>query len=154
MFLKARSRIIFPALFLLAVIAGYYLSRTADQPESKPHEPPEITEHSSQASLPENKPLTRSARRTPLGSEKSILPPFAKPNELIARFKDDEAYRKFLASLKSRGLRLLGKSDHFRAVRFGFGPGFNPDDIEVLRRATTTLLPCQNHRQLKPRLER
>jgi len=128
MFLKARSRIIFPALFLMAVVAGYFLSRTADQPKNKPLET--TATRLSPSSLPENKPLTRSHRETHRGSEKQISPPFAKPNELIARFKDDAAYRKFLASLESRGLQLLGKSDRFRAVRFGFGAEFNPDDID------------------------
>ena len=41
-------------------------------------------------------------------------------NELILRFKNEEAYRKFLASGAGNGVRILGSTDGLLAVRLGF----------------------------------
>jgi hypothetical protein len=40
--------------------------------------------------------------------------------EAVLTFNSDEAYRRFIASLGDRNLRLLGSSDQLRSVRLGF----------------------------------
>jgi len=45
------------------------------------------------------------------------LPSFALANERILIFENEDAYRRFLASLNKRNLSLLGHSDTLRAVR-------------------------------------
>ena len=60
---------------------------------------------------------------------KTALPLHAIPNERIAHFENQEDYNAFIAELAKRGLTLLGKSDRLRAVRFGFTPQSNLDDV-------------------------
>jgi hypothetical protein len=127
---KPRPQLIFPALFLIAVVAGYFLTRTTDQPKEKNWDSPKPAIQARQSTLPDSLPMKRAARRARDTPNKGATPPFAIPNERIARFKDDASYRKFLAGLNDRGLKLLGKSDRLRAVRFGFGDGFDPSDLD------------------------
>ena len=127
----SRSPLIFPLLFLLAVVAGYYLTRTAapnDDQHQKRNEASTPTRH---PSLPENKPLTRTSQRSGKNTPEQAAPPFSLDNERIARFKNDADYQKFLAVLKGRGLKLLGKSDRLRAVRFSFGNEADLEDIDA-----------------------
>lgn len=44
----------------------------------------------------------------------------ALPGEAILRFKNADAYRKFLASAKDRGIKILGRLDPLNAVRVSF----------------------------------
>lgn len=126
----SRPALIIPILLLLAVVAGYQLTKQAlprDQQPPEQKNPPPLTRVSP---LPENKPLIRSARRSGKGNFNPKTPPFALANERIARFNNEEDYRKFLASLKDRGLKLLGQSDRLRAVRFGFGSDFDLSELD------------------------
>ncbi len=126
---KSRLQLIFPALFLIAVMAGYFLTRTADPAKEVPRASPKPASQARQSTLPANPALTRTARRANADPDRDA-PPFAIANERIARFNDDASYRKFLAGLSGRGLRLLGKSDRLRAVRFGWGDDFDPSDLD------------------------
>jgi hypothetical protein len=126
----SRPVFIFPLLFLLAVIAGYYIIGTTSSVKNKVTTEKETSSHPRTTQLPENKPLSRSTRRQERTEADQTTPPFALENERIARFKNEADYQKFLASLKGRGLNLLGKSDRLMAVRFGFGDGFDPNDID------------------------
>ncbi len=92
--------------------------------------PEESHTPTAQAPMSANKSLTRAGARKVGGGIAEELPPFALQNERIAVFKTDEDYRKFLASLGDRNLKLLGKSDQLRAVRFGIGPGGDLDGID------------------------
>jgi len=121
---------LFFIVFLLALGAGFYLSRTPDPPSISHQGATNADTHPRQAPLPANKPIRRPAHRSTQDKTDIPTPPFALENERVARFKDDAAYRKFLASLKRRGLTLLGKSDRLRAVRFGFGADSFLDDID------------------------
>tara|TARA_B110000908_G_scaffold67677_1_gene81750 strand:- start:3075 stop:4691 length:1617 start_codon:yes stop_codon:yes gene_type:complete len=127
-----RPAFIFPLLFLLAVIAGYYIIGTKPSDKKKVTTEKETSSHPRTTQLPENKSLSRTTRRQERTVADQTTPPFALENERIARFKSEADYQKFLASLKRRGLNLLGKSDRLMAVRFGFGfgDGFDPNDID------------------------
>ncbi len=126
---RSLPQLVFPALFLIAVMAGYFLTRTADPPDEVPRVSPRPASQARPSTLPANPALTRRARRDSPDPNHGA-PPFAIANERIARFNDDASYRKFLAGLSGRGLRLLGKSDRLRAVRFGWGDGFDPSDLD------------------------
>ena len=117
-------------LFIVAMLAGYFISKTADVEEvadlqeteaPTPKKPPQT--------LPPNKPLRRGEIKTSDAEKVNIIPAGAIPNERIARFDNDADYQAFLASLVTRGLTLRGSSDALRAVRFGFDTRSNLDDI-------------------------
>lgn len=57
--------------------------------------------------------------------------------EAVLTFSSEEAYRRFIASLRGRNLRLLGSSDQLRAVRLGF------DRYEDFANALATLDPSE-----------
>ena len=57
--------------------------------------------------------------------------------EAVLSFTSEEAYRRFIASLRGRNLRLLGSSDQLRAVRLGF------DRYEDFANALATLDPSE-----------
>lgn len=57
--------------------------------------------------------------------------------EAVLTFSSEEAYRRFIASLRERDLRLLGSSDQLRAVRLGF------DRYEDFANALATLDPSE-----------
>lgn len=126
-----RPLLFIPVLILLAGVAGYYLTQQATMPaEDDGSESQDSSLQYRPTPLPENKPVNRSARRHGKRATEDDAPPFAIKNERIARFKNDDDYQKFLASLKDRGLHLLGKSDRLRAVRFGYGVASDFSDID------------------------
>ncbi|BDS06206.1 hypothetical protein NT6N_12460 [Oceaniferula spumae] len=128
------SKVIFSSVFLgivlLAGVTGFFLTQADDTDGHTSKKAPQAEKSSTLPSLPANKPMQRSNRRDANTSGVDDVPPFALANERIIRFKDDDDYRKFLASLNARGLRLLGKSDRLRAVRVGFSSLTSLDDIE------------------------
>ena len=114
----------------VAGLIGYLITEPNSEKQPEAAETTTVTTQKPRTSLPENKPLNRSQRRSGDTSNEDETPPFALENERIVRFKDDEAYRRFLASLQDRGLTLLAKSDRLRATRVRFGSGSNLEDID------------------------
>ncbi|MBT8038384.1 MAG: S8 family serine peptidase [Verrucomicrobiae bacterium] len=126
-----RLQLILSALFVMAVLVGYWLTRTLEPPEEQTSQrSAQPAAQNRPSTLAPNKPLTRPARGTHHVAPQDAIPRFAIANERIIRFKDESAYHKFLASLKDRGLRLLGKSDRLQAVRFGWSNPFSLGDID------------------------
>lgn len=117
-------------LVFLAGVAGYYLTKSATITDDKPVKKETVADTTPRESLPANKSMERSKKRTLHPEADRDLPPYAIKNERIVMFKDDDAYQKFLASLKARGLKLLGKSDRMRAVRVGFSSNSALDGID------------------------
>lgn len=110
-------------LLLLAFAVGFIGYRTTKSDEAETVKEPtqrKLKNTGSRPSLPENKPLQRTQKHLNLTAFQDDTPPHALKNERIVRFKDNEAYQKFLASLEARGLTLLGRSDRLRAARVGF----------------------------------
>jgi len=127
---KTLSLPLFLLLVILAGVAGYVLTKSADVADDTPVEKKTVTDTTPRESLPANKSMERTKKRSTKFDTDDDLPPFAIKNERIVTFKDDADYQKFLASLKARGLKLLGKSDRMRAVRVGFSSRSSLDDID------------------------
>lgn len=66
--------------------------------------------------------VAKNSGQSPLSARKSAAGDsfLARPKERLVQFKTEEDYRRFLASLGSSNLRLLGSLDSLRAVRVGF----------------------------------
>ena len=128
--MRSGSTILALLTLLLAVLTGIWIQRDSGGNEHAEKKPLPEKKPMVLNQLSENKSLTRKQRHNPGRDDAEELPPFAKENERIATFDDDEAYRKFLADMERHGLKLLGKSDRMRAVRFGFGHGFDPSELE------------------------
>jgi len=127
--LHPRSTQILILLVPVAMLSGYLITRSAKPATAPQKQAPSNAEANLTFHLPENKPLHRK-RVILLGSYRDTdLPQGAINNERILRFQNDADYQKFLASLKARGLKLLGQSDRLRAVRVGLGIGSDLDDI-------------------------
>jgi len=125
-----RSSIILALLMLLAAVVGYHLVRLTTFPTKASKFDQEKPSSPIAGRLAENKPLRRAAPYAREHSLRQAAPPFALANERIARFQNEDDYRKFLASLEERDFSLLGKSDRLLAVRFGYADGFDPDELE------------------------
>ena len=80
--------------------------------------------------MAENKSFRPPARKSTSASGLDNAPPNSLANERIIRFNNESDYLKFLASLKARGLKLLGHSDRLRAVRIGLDLNSDLDGIE------------------------
>ncbi|MBT8044557.1 MAG: S8 family serine peptidase [Verrucomicrobiae bacterium] len=130
MFKFSKLSTIYPLLLLVAVIAGYYLSKSASPVEHEPAAEEQVIKPTWGSYSEDNKPLSRSPQRMAQRIQDPPLPPFAISGERVARFNNREDYLRFLASLKGRGFNLLGKSDRLLSVRFGHGDDFNPDDLK------------------------
>lgn len=130
MFSFSRSTTLFTLLFLVALVAGYWLAHTASLPEKSTRASDEAHTPARAVTSPQNKPLHRSANHSTTRHHDDELPAFTLANERIILFKTDADYQKFLASLDARGLKRLGQSDRLRAVRVGLGAHSNLDDIE------------------------
>lgn len=122
--------ILLSVLLLVAGIVGYFTTRLDDKKTVKSPEKVSSTNSVTKLSLPENKPLQRSQRRSIDTAFIDETPPHALKNERIVVFEDEEAYKRFLASLKERGLTLIGRSDRLRAARVGFNSLTGLDDID------------------------
>lgn len=121
---------------LFAAITAYWTLRDSPEPEAptteaEPTDPTPVIRDT----LDKNRALSRGRSSTREAATGDELPPFAKDGERIATFDSDEAYQKFLASLKNRGLRLLSKSDRMRAIRFGFSYGYDLSELDDLNLA-------------------
>ena len=128
--MSSRTAIFALLTLLLAGVAGYLVNRDQEEPTPKNGSKSSDKALAIRDTLSPNKPLIRSGTRNKLAPAEEELPPFARANERIAVFKTDEAYQKFLSSLDQRKLRLLGKSDRLRAVRFGYSVGSYLEDID------------------------
>ena len=115
---------------LLAGAIGFWMAQK-DQTEPTRHQTTSANKKPTPSTLPHNKPLTRSHRAKNQYDPKLLesIPPFALENERIATFQTDKEYQKFLTSLSGKNLKLLGKSDRLRAVRFGFNLITDLDDL-------------------------
>ncbi|MBK1831546.1 S8 family serine peptidase [Verrucomicrobiaceae bacterium R5-34] len=120
---KTRTSVLLLGIFILAGVATYLLTRSPEVTDNQPTKEIVSSRPPTSNELPANKPMGRSQNKTATAPNQDALPPFALKNERVLVFKDEEAYRKFLASLKARGLTMLGKSDRLLAVRIGLGRG-------------------------------
>lgn len=116
-----KTPLIFALTLVIACGLGYWLSQKNDLATAEKPASVKTQKKYSPDFQPENRSLKRNARLKKSTQAAQQEPPFALNNERIIRFKDDAAYRKFLASLDQRGLRLLGQSDRLRSVRVGLG---------------------------------
>jgi len=120
---------------LLAGLVGYFTTKDNVETREIDNKEAAIEDTTPREYLPPNKSMHRTQRRDPDVSMVDDTPPFALKNERILRFKDDASYRKFLASLKDRGLALLARSDQLRAARVRFG---SPSSLEGIDGAETS----------------
>lgn len=126
------SWIIPTAVVILAAFLGYWLAadvigtghrdRTGREGVPRPPRPTFGVDLPN----PDRKAQPRHPSKRPPSLEEIFL---GTPRERIVRFKDDESYRRFLASLDGKNLRLLGKIDGLRAARIGFE---DLDDLDGL----------------------
>ncbi len=114
------------AVVLLAGLAGALVSwdatsraRQARDTETAPPRPARQVDTPN----PPRKGESRHPGKSPVDLKELLL---GVPNERLVRFKSDQAYRDFLARLKDRDLRLLGKLDNLRTARIGY------DDLSEL----------------------
>jgi len=128
--IRPRSTQILILLIPVAMLSGYWITRSAKPATTQKKQVPNNATTALTFHLPENKPLHRKRVTHPGNPQDTDLPPGAISNERILRFKNEADYQKFLASLKARGLKLLGQSDRLRAVRVGLGMGSDLDDID------------------------
>ena len=127
---KTQRTITLTASLLVMGGVGYYVSRPQDTSTvSQPIEGKNITQDR-HTTLPANKPLHRAPAKRSSYHKEEHLPDTALQNERILTFKNDADYQKFLASLKARGLLLLGRSDKLLAVRVGTNRDSNLNDID------------------------
>jgi len=64
-----------------------------------------------------------------------IEPDNAIPGERILKFRNDQDYLDFLASLEKRGLKLLKRNDRFRTALVGYRSGLSFDGLDDLEYA-------------------
>jgi hypothetical protein len=76
-----------------------------------------------------NMAAKRAERHPSKGRDSFIDALFGIPNERLVRFDSEDAYRRFLAGLDGRGLRLLGQIDALRAVRVGYDDLSDLEDL-------------------------
>lgn len=125
-----RAAAVYTLLILLAAGVGYYaahkiaIAKSLNQPGQQ---------STSNLTLPPSAKNRLPARLAhpgikPLNSEAD--PAFAIKNEKMAQFQNEDGYRKFLASMASRGLGLLDQSDRMLAVRFSHGEDFDPGELD------------------------
>ena len=109
------------AFFLvLAVLAGWLIvadvdSKTAQEKEPSPSRKPLLVNQNTEASN-----TGRTPRRSSSFSDKKDEPFFARPNERLVQFNNEEDYQKFLNALSSSDLRLIRSLDSLRAAWIGF----------------------------------
>lgn len=116
-------------LFAITIGAGYLIMKSADTTDTSITTPETIAPQVI-SSPAKNKPLNRTLPAKRQVTSVNQLPAGAIPNERIIRFDNDDDYQKFLASLKDRGLKLLGSSDFLRAARIGLTSGSNLEGLE------------------------
>lgn len=123
--------IVLASTCLVAVGLGYYLSRSNDTtPAPLTNKATQAQSPYSATDLPENRPMRQRMQSGDSVYPSDETPPHALKNERILMFSDEESYRKFLASLEGRGLKLLGQFDPLRSVRVALGAHANLDDID------------------------
>ena len=118
------------AALIVAVGVGYYLSLPdgdLDAPKAQSPKQTPLSQHDAPAKNKQGRPP---ARKKISASGFEEAPPFALANERVLRFKNDSDYQKFLASLKARGLKLLGSSDRLRAARVEISSNSDLDGID------------------------
>lgn len=108
------------ALALAAGVTGYLVSRKEPQVAAKPTAERASPQAEAGRQQVESRPMHRASGRAAALPSTDVVPAHALKNERIVRFKNNAAYRKFLADLEARGLTLLGKSERLLAVRVGF----------------------------------
>ena len=127
---RSNQTILIASALILAGGIAYYVSRPVSEQTPQSPDSAKYSAQSQHNPLVKNKSFRSPARKSTSDSGLNETPPDALANERIIRFNKETDYLKFLASLKARGLKLLGHSDRLRAVRIGLRADSDLDGIE------------------------
>jgi thermitase len=112
--------LVLAALTLVLAVFGWWLARDIRQ-SAKPERPPDSGASPEPKLVDTPNQAPKRAGRRPGTSRDDIIDAFfGLPRERLVRIGSDEAYRRFLAGLDGRNLRLLGQIDGLRTARIGY----------------------------------